>query len=185
MFKAAIFDLDGVLTDTAGLHEQAWRDAVYPMPLTHEDYETYFDGRSREAGLYSFLRAQLTEANEAYCNWLMEKKAKRYEQLLTEQPIKIYPDTAKMILSMFLEGKPLAVASSSKMAPKVMEVTKLAPMFAFISAGEAPKPKIYEIAAEKMGVPISDCIIFEDSRDAVTLAISTGAKYVTYMRKDR
>ena len=57
VIEAAIFDLDGVLTDTAKVHEAAWREAFWPHSISHEAYLKYVDGRTREDGIRTFLKS--------------------------------------------------------------------------------------------------------------------------------
>ncbi|WP_269044939.1 hypothetical protein [Paenarthrobacter sp. Z7-10] len=110
-FGAVIFDLDGVVTDTASVHAAAWKalfDSVLPSLHSPEpfdpvlDYRTYIDGRSRKDGIRAFLLARglrLTEgtSNDAgsalTVSALAERKQELFVERLKESGVKAYSDT--------------------------------------------------------------------------------------------
>ncbi len=185
LFDGAIFDLDGVITDTSRLHEQAWRESLHPFHLSPEQFIKCFDGRSREEGLNAYLIDSDGAANEAWKQTKLERKAEAFDRLLIKGPITVYDDTRRLLDWLKELRIPCAVASSSKTAPRVIEVTGLAKYFRYVSDGTLPKPEVYKAAAAALRVPLADCCIFEDSPHAVSLSIDCGAKYVVYVRKDR
>lgn len=182
-FSGAIFDLDGVLTDTARLHLKAWRETLKPMRLSEEDYARHFDGRKREDGLKAYLRAKNADANETWRKSVMARKDARYRELLLTETVRVYDDARQLIES--LRGKvKLAVASSSKNARMVLDSAGL--KFDAVVDGSGPaKPHSYVLAAKQMGVSFSECAVFEDSPDALMSAINAGCKYAVFMKKGR
>lgn len=181
---AAIFDLDGVLTDTTRLHERAWREALDPFPMTHEDYTKHFDGRKREEGLGRFLTAHGFETNQTWRDHVMERKGAAYDVLLANG-VATYPDMELALQWLRMRGVRTAVASSSRKADAVLDAAFLSNLFEVVIGGEQPKPDSFKRAAELMGVPFSECAVFEDSPHAALMAMEAGAKYVVYVRKDR
>ena len=176
----AIFDLDGVLTNTAALHERSWHEAI---GVNHEDYLTHFDGRKRDEGLRRYFAARGDQANEPYMAHLCEHKDAIYHALLKTQGVKAYPD-ALMIMDALT--CPIAVASSSLNAKAVIRSAGLSQRFSVVIDGNGPsKPASFTAAAEAMGVPISECLVVEDSPDALMMAVNAGAKYALFVRKDR
>lgn len=186
LFEGAIFDLDGVITNTAPLHEKAWRQALHPFHLSHEQFLRCFDGRSREAGLAAYLKDEDSSANPTWMATTMQRKALVYDSLIKAAgSLVVYSDALRALEFMASLGVPCAVASSSKAAPEIVRQAGLSKYFKTVSTGEIAKPQIYHDAARSLGLTLADCAVFEDSPHAVQLAIDAGAKYVTFVRKER
>jgi beta-phosphoglucomutase len=180
----AIFDLDGVLTDTSRIHERAWRETLHPIPLTTEAYTEHFDGKSRETGLLSFLASMSFEANSTWLSEALGRKDALYLQLIQSEGVKVNADALKITDYLESIDVPMAVASASRNAGLILHKAGIANRFRTIVSG-GKKPDSFIAAAEKLGVPFSSCAVFEDSPHAVSSAIEAGAKYVVYMRRDR
>jgi len=182
----AIFDLDGVLTDTAALHERAWHRVT---GCTHAEYLSCFDGRKRIDGLRRFLESRSSCGNEKYMSDLCIDKDAIYQELLRTEGVRVHDDAREILEVLGIDGAypcPVAVASSSRNARAVVKAAGLVDEFAVIVDGNGPeKPASYVLAAEQMGVAFSECAVFEDSPDALMLAIQAGCKYGIYVRKDR
>jgi beta-phosphoglucomutase len=186
LFEGAIFDLDGVVTNTAELHFESWCEVLHPLRLTREGYEEYFDGRTREAGLGTYLRSIGAEANVTWIADKLEHKADAYDlRIIANSPLQVYDDTRRLLDWLGEINIPCAIASSSKRAPQIVRAAGLDNRFAWVSNGTTPKPGVYHEAATGLGLKLSDCAVFEDSPHAVALTIAAGAKYAVFVRKTR
>ncbi|OLT33736.1 hypothetical protein BJF84_21695 [Rhodococcus sp. CUA-806] len=135
--EAVLFDLDGVVTDTAQVHERAWKAAFDTLlsaagqgdrPFTHEDYRTYVDGRDRFDAVRVFARARAldlvespTEASSlgSVQEWA-DRKNTEYLSALTSQGVRTIEDTIDVLRRLRMAGIPTAVVSSSRNARAVM-----------------------------------------------------------------
>jgi len=151
-FKAVIFDLDGVITQTAGLHSNAWkkmfdeylkdRESIYGEPFrefTYEkDYLSFVDGKPRYEGVQSFLKSRNIEIpygnpddsddKETVCG-LGNRKNSLINQLLNEQGVTLFSSTIHLIQDLRQNGIKVGVASSSKNCKHVLEVANISHLF--------------------------------------------------------
>src|SRR5215469_2798381 len=150
-FDAVAFDLDGVITDTARLHFQAWqqtfecffegrlrRAGIALAPFTLEDYRSYIDGRPREEAVRIFLAAREVEIEEGSEDDSPEAEtvhglAKRKDELFLErmrnQGVEIYPSTVALIRRLRALGLKTAVVSASRNCREVLQTTRLDRLF--------------------------------------------------------
>ncbi len=152
LFTAVIFDLDGVITQTALVHSTAWkemfnaflrsREEKHGEPFrefTHnDDYLPYVDGKPRYKGVASFLESRnitipfgdpsdLPEAETA-CG-LGNRKNLVFNEILDRDGVKIYDSTVDLIHELRKEGIRIGVASSSKNCRPVLEAAGLLHLF--------------------------------------------------------
>ncbi|WP_447986626.1 HAD family hydrolase [Nitrospira sp. Nam74] len=151
-FKAALFDLDGVVTKTAAVHARAWRhlfndylkaDSIRtdqpfrPFDIEH-DYRQYVDGKPRYEGVKSFLDSRGIalpwgtptdgpEENTIY--GLGNKKDGYFQTYLRETGVEVYPGTVRFLRMVRDHGMKTAVVSSSNHAQQVIETAGLTPLF--------------------------------------------------------
>jgi beta-phosphoglucomutase len=165
-FKAAIFDLDGVVVDTIPLHFKAWKRMFteYGMKFTFQDYKEKVDGIPRVNGGRAILRDLSTqELIKA-----TDKKQKYFLEYLKKEKIPIFKTTVKLMKELRNKGIKIAVISSSKNASYILEKTGIIKLLNVevdgndITKGK-PHPQIFLIAAEKMGFKPKRCIVFEDA----------------------
>ena len=178
-FLAAIFDLDGVLTDTADVHARAWKDMVDPIvsrpfDVVH-DYQAYVAGRPRIAGIRDFLKSRDVVLPEDELHKIGEEKNRRYVANLARVGVRVNPEMLARMEQYTASGVKIGIASSSKNARLVLDMAKL-PFTGILvdgndveSLGLAPKPSpdIFIHTAKLLGVPMAQCIIFEDSEAAL------------------
>jgi beta-phosphoglucomutase family hydrolase len=151
-FDAVIFDLDGVVTQTARVHSLAWkrmfddylrlREEKYGEPFnefTHEnDYLSFVDGKPRYKGVESFLISRGIHLDfgdpsdspeaETICG-LGNKKDSTFNAILADDGVKVYDTTVEMIKSLKGRGIKLGVASSSKNCKPVLKAAGLLELF--------------------------------------------------------
>lgn len=187
--SAIILDLDGVITQTASLHQQAWKkmfDAFlesYPSQkkFSKEDYEEYVDGKPRYDGVRSFLASRSIEVPEGTekdedgadtVYGLGKRKNQYFLKLLSTEGAQVYDDTVLWINKWKKEGKKLAVVSSSKNCRPVLEKAGLIDIFDTIVDGTdakqqslkgKPDPDIFLEAAQRMEIEPAKAVVFEDA----------------------
>ena len=151
-FEAVIFDLDGVITKTAGVHSMAWkrmfddylilRKEKYNEPFrefTHEtDYLLFVDGKPRYNGVEAFLASRGINLKkgtpsdrpdkETICG-LGNKKDSNFNAILAENGVEVYNTTLEMIKNLKKNKIKLGVASSSKNCKPVLEAAGLLGLF--------------------------------------------------------
>lgn len=185
--KALLFDLDGVITNTAELHYRAWKEMADREGLIfNQEINKKLLGISREASL-----AVILEANKV--GWSKEKRDKacyekneRYKELIsTLGKDDILPGIENLLKEAYDQGISCALASSSKNAPAIIKALGLEKYFECslskpldFSAGikAKPQPDIFLNAAESAGVWYTDCLGIEDARSGVCAIKSAGIK---------
>lgn len=103
--KAAVLDVDGVLTRTAAQHERAWklpfdrvlRERGDARPFSHEDYLLHVDGKPRLEGLTAFLASRGIEVSDAEARRLAEDKNQLFLRLLDEEGVERFEDAIRQV----------------------------------------------------------------------------------------
>jgi beta-phosphoglucomutase family hydrolase len=192
-YDAALFDLDGVLTPTADVHMRAWRELFVDFltkrgigqPYVENDYYVYIDGRPRCEGIRSFLVSRgitLAEGDpsddpraETICG-LGNRKNEFFAAVLREQGVEPYAGSVRLLDFLDERGTKVAVVSSSRNAPPVLEASGLAPRFDVVVDGNVaarqklagkPAPDTFVHAAQQLDVPVERSVIFEDALSGV------------------
>jgi beta-phosphoglucomutase family hydrolase len=173
---ACLFDLDGVITQTAKVHAQAWKETfetVLHVPFDAvSDYDLYVDGKPREEGVRSFLQAKGIAEDPKLIADIAERKDARFRQLIHEHGVDTYPGTLRYIDAARREGKKLAVVSSSRHTTEVLKAARLDGVFdaqvdGNVAAREhlhgKPAPDTYARAAEMLDAKPSDAAVYEDA----------------------
>lgn len=199
-YAAALFDLDGVITPTAEVHMRAWavmfneflRDYPDAAPYTDEDYFAYVDGKPRYDGVASFLASRGIElpagdpsdpAQAQTVAGLGNRKNVVFNRVLTEEGVQAYPGSLLLIDKLFEAGIPMAVVSSSRNAPAVLDAAGVTRYFPVIMHGGLaeerglpgkPAPDTFIAAAADLGVPADGCVVLEDAISGVTAGAAGG-----------
>ena len=181
MFKAGIFDLDGVIVDTVPLHFKAWQRMFneYGKEFTFDDYKKKVDGIPRLDG----CRAILTDASPEIIDEASSKKQVFYLQYLKEDGVVVYDTTVALIKSLLSHKIRTAVVSSSKNLHMILEKAGLADLFEVKLSGNditkgKPDPQIFLMAAEQLGVDPKESVVFEDATLGVEGAKRAGMRCV-------
>jgi beta-phosphoglucomutase len=185
MIKAAIFDLDGVIIDTAHYHYIAWKRLAseFGITLTHENNEL-LKGVSRMRSLEIILSLGNIEVPQAQKDQLAEKKNKWFvEYIESIRPEEIFPGVIDLIRNLKKRNIKIGLASSSKNAPRVIELLGIARDFDTLVDGtmithSKPDPEIFLLAAHKLGIDPHECVVFEDAEAGVEAAVAAGMKCV-------
>jgi beta-phosphoglucomutase family hydrolase len=179
---ALLFDLDGVLTDTASVHQKAWkemfddflreRDGDAFEEFTSRDYERYVDGKPRYDGVRSFLEAREIEPEEELVKTLGDRKNDAVQRAIREDGVKVYEGSRRYLEAARDAGLRRAVVSSSANAEEVLEVTGLAPLIEARVDGVVakqrglpgkPKPDTFVEGARMLGAEPAQAAVFEDA----------------------
>jgi len=151
-FDAVIFDLDGVVTKTAGVHAAAWKQlfdqyrkerlernlSAYQPFDQDADYRKYVDGKPRYDGIESFLKAQGIELphgdpddppdRETICA-LGNRKNRLFQQQLQRDGVQVYDSTVRLIRDLRARGFKVAIISASKNCSAVLAAADIRDLF--------------------------------------------------------
>lgn len=185
LIRACIFDLDGVIVDTAHYHYLAWKRLANALgfDLTPDDNER-LKGVSRMQSLEIVLQIGGITANDEEKGLLADQKNGWFTVLIEQmKPDEIFPGVRELIEELKAAGIKVALASSSKNAPTVIERLGVRSLFEVIVDGTMvahtkPDPEIFLSTAEKLGIPPSECVVFEDAEAGVEAALAAGMKCV-------
>ena len=179
--KAVISDLDGVIVDTVPIHFKAWKKMFgeYGKEFTFEDYKEKVDGIPRVDG----ARAILTDLTEEEVKKACDIKQSYFLEVIKAGDVPAYDSTRKLFETLKNKGIKVAVISSSKNCPYILEKINMYPIIdAEVSGNDItigkPDPQIFLMAAEKIGVDPSECVVFEDAVLGVLSAKNAGMKCV-------
>lgn len=193
-YEAVLFDLDGVLTPTASIHERAWTEmfneflaATHPTdrPFASDDYLAYVDGKQRFEGVRSFLASRgitlpagdLTDPP----GWstvaaLGNRKNDLFAAVLLRDGIAPYPTSVTLLDRLEQMKMPTAVVSSSRNAPRVLVAAQLADRFEVVIDGNVaaelglrskPAPDMFLEGARRLRAEPARSVVFEDAVSGV------------------
>lgn len=185
--QAIIFDLDGVITDTAEYHYKAWKMLCDGLgfKFTREDNERLKGvSRSDSLGIILEINGAVDRFSDAEREELCTKKNDNYVELISGlTPNDILPGIAKFISDAKAAGLKTAVASVSKNAQSVLTSLGIIDSFDYIADAKKitrskPDPEIFSVCAEALGVPADRCVGIEDSQAGIVAIHSAGMKSV-------
>lgn len=189
-----MFDLDGVLTPTAEVHERAWKQmfdqflfarATDSVPFRPDDYLRYVDGKARFDGVRSFLRSRdivLPDGHlddppgDATVSALGNRKNQLFAQTLAREGIQAYPGSVALLDVLASLGTLVAVVSSSRNAAQVLSAAGLDTRFSVVIDGTVaaqrglagkPAADMYAAAAADLGVTPDSAAVVEDALSGV------------------
>lgn len=176
-----IFDLDGVIVDTAKYHFLAWKKLAGELDIefTEKDNER-FKGVSRKRCLEILLEmGRIKASKEQFSAWLIEKNEDYLAYIDTMDESEILPDVPKVLKYLKSHKIPMALGSASKNAGPILEKVNLLSYFDTLVDGNSvtkakPDPEVFLIAAERLGVKPEHCVVFEDALAGIEAANSAG-----------
>lgn len=191
-FGAVLFDLDGVVTPTALIHERAWAELFAPWGFTTDDYLAYVDGRPRYDGVQAFLRSRGVELpwgdptdppGDATICAMGNRKNEAFNAVLARDGIAAYPDAMALLDVLDDAGVPSAVVSSSKNARTVLGAAGITHRFVTVVDGTTaaelglpgkPDPAMFLHAAAALGVEPGRAAVLEDAVSGVAAGAAGG-----------
>ncbi|TLP79987.1 beta-phosphoglucomutase family hydrolase [Nesterenkonia sphaerica] len=194
-FRAVLFDMDGVVTDTAGVHFTAWKElfdsclteltGTKQPEFTREDYLNFVDGRPREEGVRTLLRARGVNAPEGSpdgpadqlsVHGLAARKQGYFQAVLDRDGVEVFDTTVDLIHRLRADGIPTALVTSSRNGREVLRRAGLEDIFDTIVDGTdalernipgKPNPHMFLHASAELGVEPEDAIVVEDAVSGV------------------
>jgi beta-phosphoglucomutase family hydrolase len=184
--QACLFDLDGVLTQTAKVHAAAWKEMFDEylkdkaqreggefVPFdAHEDYDEYVDGRPRADGVRSFLQSRGIRPEDELVQRLGDRKNALVLQLIHADGVEVYDGSVRYVEAARAAGLKLAVVSSSANTKDVLRSVGMLDRFDTIVDGNdvahgglrgKPAPDTFLEGARRLGVDPPHAAVFEDA----------------------
>ena len=181
MIEACLFDLDGVVVDTAKYHFIAWKALAEELgfEFTPEDNER-LKGVSRMQSLEILLEIGGMQFSEPEKLAMAEKKNTLYVSYIEQMtPEETLPGVEKFLQELRKAGIKIALGSASKNAPMILDRIQLAHLFDEVVDGNSiseakPNPEVFLKGAEKLGVLPEYCVVFEDAIAGIEAARNAG-----------
>ncbi len=168
--KAFIFDLDGVIVDTAKYHFLAWKQLANDLGIDFtEEHNELFKGVSRKRCLEILLGlGGITASQEQFDTWMFKKNQDYLGLIEKMDESEILPDVPKVLKYLKTKGQSIALGSASKNAVPILDKVKLLTYFDAVVDGNdvakaKPDPEVFLIAAHRLGAAAGNCVVFEDA----------------------
>ena len=189
--KTFIFDLDGVIVDTAKYHYLAWKNLANSIGIDFSEVQNeQLKGVSRIKSLEKILIwGNKTISNEQF-QGLMAKKNEEYLSYISKMDTsEILPEVEKTLDFLISKGQNIALGSASKNAKPILEKVNLLDKFQVIVDGNEvtkakPDPEVFLKGADALNSSAKNCIVFEDSVSGVEAANSAGMTSIGIGSKD-
>lgn len=181
--KAILFDLDGVIVDTAKYHYLAWkkladREGIYFDKKINERLK----GVSRMASLEIILERSRRVYSEEEKHRMTEIKNNWYSEMIEQlKPDEILPGVIDFLNSLKTNGIKCAICSASKSAAFIIDKLGITKYFDTIVGGHditksKPDPEVFLVAAKRLKTIPGDCVVFEDAYAGIEGAKRAGMK---------
>ena len=190
--RAYLFDMDGVLTDTASVHAEAWKRTFDEFLRARQgadarpfeigtDYQRYVDGKKREDGVRDFLASRGIDLPEGTPDdapdadtvfGVGRRKNDLVQRLIEDRGVDVYEGSVRFVQAARDAGVKTAVVSSSANTPKILEAAGIAHLFDARVDGNTivaeglkgkPAPDSFLRGADLLGAAPSEAAVFEDA----------------------
>ncbi len=168
--KGFIFDLDGVIVDTAKYHFLAWQNLANSLGISFtEEQNEQLKGVSRVRSLEKILEWGNVTVSEEQFNQLMTQKNEEYLEYISKMTTgEILPDVVRILETLIVKNQAIALGSASKNARIILEKVNLIDKFQAIVDGTnvtkaKPDPEVFLIGAKELNIEPNQCVVFEDS----------------------
>lgn len=175
--KAFIFDLDGVIVDTAKYHFLAWQKIANELDIDFTlEHNELLKGVSRIRSLDIILElGKVTASQEDKNKWLIQKNEEYLTYLVDMDQSELLPGVLSMLQYLKEKNQPIALGSASKNARPILEKTGIRHYFDVVVDGNdvtnaKPDPEVFLTAAKLLNIKPEDAIVFEDSVAGVQAA---------------
>ena len=183
--KACLFDLDGVIVDTARYHFIAWREMADELGFVFTEKENeLLKGVSRTRSLEILLELGKIDKTEAEKLQLAERKNQRYLEHVNQMTeAEILPGVTRFLDDLRSNGILIALGSASKNAPLILERIHLREKFDAIVDGNSvskakPDPEVFLKGAGLLKVKPNECLVFEDAQAGIDAALNGGMSVI-------
>lgn len=190
LYGAVIFDLDGVITDTAEYHYRGWQRLADEEGIPFDrDFGDRLRGVSRRESLQLILDDREV-TDEAFDEMADRKNTYYVESLEAVSPDDLLPGARELVDECKRRGLKVAIGSSSKNAQLVLRQLQITDMFDEVTDGydaerSKPAPDLFLHAAEQVGVPPARCVVLEDAAAGIDAANAAGMLSVGIGPRDR
>ncbi len=175
--KGFIFDLDGVIVDTAKYHYLAWKKLANSIGADFTEIQNeQLKGVSRVKSLEKILDWANKSISEGQFMELMARKNDDYLSYIAQMnESEILPDVTTILDNLIKQKQPIALGSASKNAREILKKVNLYNRFDVIVDGNdvteaKPNPEVFLIAANKLNIEPENCVVFEDSTAGIQAA---------------
>ena len=182
IFRAAIFDFDGVLVDSIPLHHASYRDlfAAEGVEFGFDDYIRVANGAPRDRVIRSILGEDLPQDR---FQWLMNRKEEIILEMVKDNGLPFIEGVLNLVDKLKAMELRIGIASSSRSAEKFIRALNMEQLFdavtdAVHTTHTKPDPEVYLATASRLGVQPQDCIVFEDAPVGITAARAAEMKVV-------
>ena len=180
-----IFDLDGVLLDTVPAHFESWQRSFRAAGVAFDEtrYRKDVDGRPVRDG----ARAVMGDRDAAALDAVVAMKERLYTEIIEAGKFEVFADVPPLLQDLSRRGIPMAVASSSNQARRLIDLARLTGFFDAIVCGDdvargKPAPDIFLAAAGRLGLPPARCLVIEDSVAGLSAAEKGGFIPIALLR---
>lgn len=184
-FEACIFDLDGVIVDTAKYHYKAWKRLSDDLGILFMEIDNErLKGVSRMESLEIILQIGNLKVSIPEKEEFARLKNSWYVEYINKMtPGEILPGALNFIMELKAAKIKVALGSASKNTPLILERVRLKNIFDAVADGNnvhkaKPDPEVFLTAAKMLGVKPEKCIVFEDAVAGVRAALNAGMKCV-------
>lgn len=184
MIKGVIFDLDGVIVSTDELHYEAWKKLAEELGIT--DFTKEDNEKQRGVSRMESLEVVLAKGSRQYTEeekiQLADRKNNYYKEMLkTLDKSALLPGSEETLLKLREKNILIALGSASKNAIDILKQIEIYDLFNEISSGldvtrSKPDPQVFLVAAQKLGLDPSECLVVEDSKAGIVAAKAGGMK---------
>ncbi|MDF2988886.1 MAG: pgmB [Eubacterium sp.] len=189
--KGALFDLDGVIVDTAKYHYLAWKRLAEELGFEFtEEHNERLKGVSRMRSLEILLEVGGISRSEEEKLAMAEKKNNWYVEYIKKMDgTEILKGAKEYLLKLRNQGVKIALGSASKNAPMILDNLGITGLFDAIIDGNKvsrakPDPEVFLLGAEELGLTAADCIVYEDAEAGIEAARRAGMGTVGIGRRD-
>lgn len=184
--KGVIFDLDGVIADTARFHFDAWQQIAKELSIDIDiEFNEQLKGIDRRNSMEKILEYGKVDLSETQIKSYMEKKNIVYLELLQKlTPKDILPGIESLVSQLAEQNNKIAIASASKNAQHILDKLGLIEYIDYIAdplliKNPKPAPDIFLDAAIGIGCDVCDCVAIEDSIAGIKAIKAAGIKCVS------
>jgi beta-phosphoglucomutase len=190
-YTAALFDLDGVIVDTAKYHYLAWRRLANELGFDFSQAQNErLKGVSRMRSLEILLEIGGLNFDEATRQSLAAKKNAWYVEYIKKMDeSELLPGAREFIVRLRTRGVRIALGTASKNAPLILRNLKIENLFDAVIDGNKmskakPDPEVFLLGARELGVRPDQCVVFEDAEAGLQAAKAAGMYAVGIGRAD-